>query len=128
VAPAGFELQLFAAEPEIGKPLCMNWDERGRLWVAESVDYPNELQPPGQGHDRITICEDTDGDGRAATKTCTLLVSKKNCCFRNEPGQTLVKIHCYSNMSKSFIPTTTVSLGCREYSFATTVATVVARS
>ena len=43
----------------------MNWDERGRLWVAETVDYPNELQPPGKGRDRIRICEDTDGDGRA---------------------------------------------------------------
>ena len=43
----------------------MNWDERGRLWVAETVDYPNELQPAGQGRDRIVICEDTDGDGEA---------------------------------------------------------------
>ena len=43
----------------------MTWDERGRLWIAETVDYPNELQPPGKGRDRIRICEDTDGDGRA---------------------------------------------------------------
>jgi putative membrane-bound dehydrogenase-like protein len=65
VTPVGFELRLFAAEPEIGKPICLAWDERGRLWVAETVDYPNELQPPGKGRDRIRICEDTDGDGRA---------------------------------------------------------------
>ncbi len=64
--PEGFRLELFASEPEIGgKPICMNWDERGRLWIAETIDYPNELQPPGQGRDRIRICEDTDGDGRA---------------------------------------------------------------
>ncbi len=43
----------------------MNWDERGRLWVCETVDYPNELMPPGEGRDRIRICEDTDGDGAA---------------------------------------------------------------
>jgi putative membrane-bound dehydrogenase-like protein len=43
----------------------MNWDERGRLWIAETIDYPNEMQEPGQGRDRITICEDTDGDGIA---------------------------------------------------------------
>jgi putative membrane-bound dehydrogenase-like protein len=43
----------------------MAWDARGRLWIAESVDYPNDMQPPGQGHDRIKICEDTKGDGRA---------------------------------------------------------------
>ena len=43
----------------------MNWDERGRLWVCETLDYPNELQPQGKGRDRIRICEDTDGDWRA---------------------------------------------------------------
>ena len=63
VVPQGFQVELFAAEPQLGgKPLAMTWDERGRLWVAETVDYPNELQPPGKGRDRIRICEDTDGD------------------------------------------------------------------
>jgi uncharacterized protein len=65
VVPAGFEPRLFAAEPEIYKPLCMAWDHRGRLWIAESVDYPNLKNRNGQGRDRITICEDTNGDGRA---------------------------------------------------------------
>src|SRR5262249_4471050 len=41
------------------------WDERGRLWVAVTVDYPNERQPEGKGRDRILILEDTDGDGVA---------------------------------------------------------------
>ncbi|HET6422286.1 MAG TPA: PVC-type heme-binding CxxCH protein [Planctomycetaceae bacterium] len=64
--PQGFHLELFAAEPDfVGKPIAMNWDERGRLWVCETYDYPNELQPRGEGRDRIRICEDTDGDGRA---------------------------------------------------------------
>jgi putative membrane-bound dehydrogenase-like protein len=61
----GFQAKLFAAEPEVTKPICMQWDARGRLWIAETVDYPNQMQPLGQGHDRIKICEDTDGDGRA---------------------------------------------------------------
>ncbi len=66
VTPQGFHLELFAAEPDFqGKPIAMNWDARGRLWVCETYDYPNELQPPGQGRDRIRICEDSDGDGRA---------------------------------------------------------------
>ena len=52
-----------------GKPIAMNWDERGRLWICETVDYPNELQPAGQGRDRIKICEDTDSDGQADTFT-----------------------------------------------------------
>jgi len=64
--PQGFHLELFAAEPDFaGKPIAMNWDERGRLWVCETVDYPNELQPRGKGRDRIRVCEDTNGDGRA---------------------------------------------------------------
>ena len=66
VTPRGFHLELFAAEPDLqGKPIAMNWDERGRLWICETLDYPNELQPAGRGRDRIRICEDTTGDGRA---------------------------------------------------------------
>ena len=64
--PAGFEPHLFAAEPDIAKPIALAWDHRGRLWIAETTDYPNEMQPKGAGHDRIKICEeDTDGDGKA---------------------------------------------------------------
>ena len=63
--PVGFRMELFAAEPDVINPIYMTWDERGRLWVVESVDYPNELKPGRKGNDRIKICEDTDGDGRA---------------------------------------------------------------
>ena len=50
IVPEGFHVELFAAEPDIGgKPICMTWDERGRLWIAETVDYPNELQQPEDG-------------------------------------------------------------------------------
>ena len=64
--PQGFRLELFADESSFaGKPVAMNWDERGRLWICETVDYPNELKPRGQGRDRIRICEDTDADHRA---------------------------------------------------------------
>jgi len=63
-APVGFRLELFASEPDIINPVCMAWDERGRLWVAETVDYPNELTPSREGRDNIKILEDTDGDGK----------------------------------------------------------------
>lgn len=66
VTPVGFEIKLFASEANFaGKPIAMNWDERGRLWICETVDYPNELQPVGKGRDRIRICEDSDHDGVA---------------------------------------------------------------
>jgi putative membrane-bound dehydrogenase-like protein len=61
----GFDLKLFASDPQIKKPICMAFDERGRLWVAETFDYPNNMQPAGEGHDQITVCEDTKGDGVA---------------------------------------------------------------
>ncbi len=64
--PADFELQLFAAEPDIVKPIWIAWDERGRAWVVEARDYPHGLVDEGEpGLARIKICEDTDGDGRA---------------------------------------------------------------
>lgn len=65
VVPPGLRTELFASEPSLTKPIALAFDERGRAFVAETVDYPNDLQPQGQGHDRITICEDTDGDGKA---------------------------------------------------------------
>jgi putative membrane-bound dehydrogenase-like protein len=66
VVPKGFRAELFVTEKELGgKPICMTWDERGRLWVALTMDYPNELNPPTKGRDKIVVCEDTDGDGRA---------------------------------------------------------------
>ncbi|MBF9252833.1 ThuA domain-containing protein [Pontibacter sp. 172403-2] len=64
--PAGFELQLFASEPDIVNPIAMSWDEKGRLWVIETVDYPNSVRDQeGVGDDRIKILEDTNGDGKA---------------------------------------------------------------
>lgn len=63
--PPGMRLQLFASEPDIVNPICVGWDHRGRAYVVETVDYPNNLQKGDLGHDRITVCEDTDGDGRA---------------------------------------------------------------
>ncbi|MFD2144010.1 PVC-type heme-binding CxxCH protein [Mucilaginibacter antarcticus] len=64
--PVGFNMQLFAAEPDIEKPIAMAWDEKGRLWVLETIDYPNTVrEDKGEGLDRIKICEDTNGDGKA---------------------------------------------------------------
>jgi len=68
--PADFDLRLFAAEPDIVKPIYMAWDERGRAWVVEARDYPHGLVPEGEpGQADIKICEDTDGDGKADTFT-----------------------------------------------------------
>jgi putative membrane-bound dehydrogenase-like protein len=63
---ADLKLVLFAAEPDIMKPIAFAWDARGRLWVAETRDYPHGVMEDQQkGNDSIKICEDTDGDGKA---------------------------------------------------------------
>jgi putative membrane-bound dehydrogenase-like protein len=64
ILPPGFEATLFAAEPDITKPINMAFDEKGRLWVTQSSEYPIEAGP-SKGSDRITILEDTNADGRA---------------------------------------------------------------
>ncbi|RTE53580.1 hypothetical protein EHW67_11285 [Arenibacter aquaticus] len=66
--PEGFKAELYAAEPNIINPIAFTWDERGRLWVVQSKDYPHGLAND-VGGDRITICEDTNGDGKADTFT-----------------------------------------------------------
>lgn len=63
--PPGFEVQLVAAEPDIRKPMNIAFDDRGRLWVTDSVEYPFPAPPDRTGRDTIKILEDTDGDGRA---------------------------------------------------------------
>lgn len=62
--PPGFEITLYASEPDIGKPINMEFDEKGRLWVTQSSEYPMAAAP-AKGHDKITILEDSDGDGKA---------------------------------------------------------------
>lgn len=62
--PPGFEINLYASEPDITKPINMEFDDRGRLWVTHSIEYPNEAST-GSGKDKITVLEDTDGDGKA---------------------------------------------------------------
>ncbi|MEO5917214.1 MAG: PVC-type heme-binding CxxCH protein [Luteolibacter sp.] len=80
-----FTPELVAAEPLISKPLNLDWDDHGRLWVIESIEYPEGKQGGGPesmyslwqrdtllpkpaaanrpAGDRVSWIEDTDGDG-----------------------------------------------------------------
>ena len=82
----GFQWDQILTEPEIAQPVFLNFDERGRLWVVEYRQYPHpagltmvsrdsvwraiydQVPPPPPRHfrgaDRISIHEDTNGDGR----------------------------------------------------------------
>nr|WP_293834117.1 PVC-type heme-binding CxxCH protein [uncultured Arsenicibacter sp.] len=62
--PADFTLEVFAHEPDVMHPIAMTWDERGRLFVLITKDYPNERKENG-GSDYILMCEDTNKDGKA---------------------------------------------------------------
>jgi len=59
--PKGFNVTLFAGEPDIKQPIAFCIDDRGRLWVAEANNYPDKKAGK---KDRIIILDDTDGDGR----------------------------------------------------------------
>ena len=64
----GFEVNLYASDPMIAKPIQMNFDSQGRLWVASSSMYP-QIAPGQEAADKIIVLEDTDGDGRADKST-----------------------------------------------------------
>src|SRR3954469_21812616 len=61
--PSGFAVELVASEPDIVNPVAMTFDERGRIWITESLEYPRSEAGPGR--DRVKVLEDTDGDGKA---------------------------------------------------------------
>lgn len=65
----GFEIQLFASEPDILKPMNMAFGDDGRLWLSNSQEYPYAAPPDRPGRDSIKVLEDTDGDGRADSIT-----------------------------------------------------------
>ena len=60
--PEGFSVELVASEPDIMNPVAMTFDDRGRIWITESFEYPRSASGPGR--DRVKILEDTNGDGR----------------------------------------------------------------
>jgi putative membrane-bound dehydrogenase-like protein len=59
--PEGFQVSLFAAEPDVMQPIAFAFDDRGRMWVVECFSYPDFKV---EDKDRILIFTDTDGDGR----------------------------------------------------------------
>jgi mono/diheme cytochrome c family protein/glucose/arabinose dehydrogenase len=83
--PPGFRIEIVASEPMVETPIAMQWDADGRIWVVEMRGFmPNpdgvgETEPVG----RISVLEDTDGDGRMDKKTVFLdnLVMPRALCL-----------------------------------------------
>ncbi|MFM7148830.1 MAG: dehydrogenase, partial [Gemmataceae bacterium] len=63
--PPGFEAQLVAAEPDIFKPMNIAFDDQGRLWVTDTLEYPFPARPGVKPRDTVKILEDFGPDGRA---------------------------------------------------------------
>ena len=68
ILPEGFEVNLYAADPLLAKPIQMNFDPQGRLWVACSETYP-QIEPGKKANDKVLVLEDTTGDGEADKTT-----------------------------------------------------------
>src|SRR3984957_8883817 len=67
--PPGFDIQLVASEPDIGKPINMAFDEQGRLWITQSREYPFPAPADKPARDAIKILSDFDAHGRAGKIT-----------------------------------------------------------
>ena len=63
--PEGFEVQLVASEPEIHKPLNLGFDDRGRLWVTDTLEYPFPAAEGTTPRDGVAILSDFGPDGKA---------------------------------------------------------------
>jgi putative membrane-bound dehydrogenase-like protein len=59
----GFRIELAAAEPNLASPVAVDFDEDGRLYVAEFVEFNQRDSKQQQGRGRIRLLEDTKGDG-----------------------------------------------------------------
>lgn len=64
----GFKLQLAAHEPQVRDPIAICFDERGRMFVCEMLDY-SEMRDVTPHLGRISMLEDKDGDGYYETST-----------------------------------------------------------
>src|SRR5438093_3476542 len=66
---ADFRIELFASEPHVVDPVEVVFDEAGKAYVAEMLDYPDDPPQGKPPRGRIRLLEDTDGDGRIDKST-----------------------------------------------------------
>jgi putative membrane-bound dehydrogenase-like protein len=64
-----FKAELFLNEPQVMSPTEMAWDEFGKLYVAEMLDYPEDPPPGTPARSKIRLLEDKDGDGSYESAT-----------------------------------------------------------
>src|SRR5260370_7211171 len=62
-----FHVELFASEPDVMSPVEMVFDENGKIYVAEMLDYPDDPPPGKPARSRIRLLQYKDGDGKYET-------------------------------------------------------------
>ncbi len=62
--PPGFEIQLIVAEPDIGQPMNLSFDARGRLWITHTLEYPYPMSEGQPARDALTVVEGFGPDGK----------------------------------------------------------------
>ncbi len=99
--PPGFKVNVFASEPDVQNPIAMNWDAKGRLWIAENYTYAESAKKFDLAlRDRILIFEDQKGDGHFSSRK--VFTDDIQMLTSIEPGQGGVWAMCPPNLV--FIP------------------------
>jgi putative membrane-bound dehydrogenase-like protein len=90
--PAGYEVELMAAEPMVLDPVAVAWGPDGRVWVVEMADYPLGMDDRGAPGSRIRCLQDTDGDGKLDKST--LFADKLNFANSCAPWRNGLLVTC----------------------------------
>jgi hypothetical protein len=99
----GFEVNLWAEDPQLHKPIEINWDARGRLWVASSEVYP-QIKPGQPATDSVVVLEDTDGNGKADKSTvfaAGLLIPTASCRTAMAVVMSPPAINCFISRTRT---------------------------
>ncbi|MCO8125090.1 hypothetical protein NHH03_25365 [Stieleria sp. TO1_6] len=98
--PAGFNVSIFAAEPDLAEPIAFCFDDRGRMWVVENLNYRTRREHTDDQVSRIVILDDRDGDGVFDDKT----VFADNLTFTSGIALGFGGVYVGSPPNFSFIP------------------------
>ncbi len=96
--PPGFEIQLFAAEPAIHKPMNITFDSHRRLWLTDTLEYPYPVKDGVTPRDTVKILADTDGDGSA--DQVTTFVDKLNIPLGVMPDKDSVVVYSIPSIKR----------------------------
>lgn len=105
--PEGFKLECVASEPDVINPTAFTFDERGRIWVCESIEYPRASAGPGKDH--IKILEFSEKDNKYHTAKivkdglnipCGIVMGNGGFYYTNSPDIVYAHLDANGNVDK----------------------------